>query len=108
MGAFVCSEDVSDRGATGLAPLKLFESLASGIPVIVTDMPFQADVVHDGNCGYVVPQRDSACLAQTVAKLATDKVQAQTMGENARLIAVEEHSWKARARATHETLLKVL
>ncbi|MBF0249709.1 MAG: glycosyltransferase family 4 protein [Alphaproteobacteria bacterium] len=107
-GAFVCTENLEGRASTGLAPLKLFESLASGVPVIATEMPFQAEVVRGGACGYVVPPGDPAGLAACVAELAKDSQKRREMGENARRVAVEEHSWRARARDTHQLLLHVL
>ena len=108
LGSFVCTENLEGRGATGLAPLKLFESLSSGLPVIVTDMPFQAEIVTNGACGYVVPAGDAPNLARTVAKLAGDASAARTMGKNARASAVRDHSWAARARDTHDILTQVL
>lgn len=108
LGSFVCTENLEGRGATGLAPLKLFESLASGVPVIATEMPFQAEIVTNGACGYVVPAGNAANLAHTVAQLAADPAAAETMGKNARAVAVRDHSWAARARDTHDVLLKVL
>ncbi|HEY9164193.1 MAG TPA: glycosyltransferase family 4 protein [Magnetovibrio sp.] len=108
LGSFVCTENLEGRGATGLAPLKLFESLASGVPVIATEMPFQAAIVKDGACGYVVPAGDAAELARTVAKLAADQTGALEMGKNARAVAVRDHSWAARARDTHDILVQLL
>ena len=108
MGSFVCTENLEGRGATGLAPLKLFESLASGVPVIATDMPFQAEIVRNAACGYVVPAGDGAHLALTVAELAADPKAAKKMGKKARAIAVRDHSWAARARDTQDVLLRVL
>lgn len=108
LGSFVCTENLEGRASTGLAPLKLFESLASGIPVIATDMPFQADVVRNGACGYVVPPGDPTILARTVAQLAEDDRAANAMGANARDVAVRDHSWQARARDTQAVLFRVL
>lgn len=108
LGSFVCTENLKGRATTGLAPLKLFESLASGVPVIATEMPFQADIVRNGACGYVVPPGNAPILAQTVAKLAADGEGAREMGKNARAVALKDHSWVARAHATHDVLVQVL
>jgi len=106
--SFVCTENLEGRGGTGLAPLKLFESLACGLAVIATDMPFQAEVVRDGKCGVIVEPGDYAGLAAQVAALLSDEDARRKMGENARRVAVEDHSWRARARDTHELLFHVL
>lgn len=108
IGSFVCTENIEGRASTGLAPLKLFESLASGLPVIATEQPFQADVVRDGVCGLVVEPGNAAQLAEAVADLASAKAKRVKMGKNARKVAVDDHSWAARARDTEGVLLSVL
>ncbi|MCW9034206.1 MAG: glycosyltransferase family 4 protein [Rhodospirillales bacterium] len=106
--SFVCTENLEGRGSTGLAPLKLFESMACGIPVIASDMPFQSDVVRTGQCGYIVPAGDSKELAKTVAKLVSNNKDRLLFGKNAREIALNEHSWYARAKDTHDVLTSIL
>ncbi|NVJ91200.1 MAG: glycosyltransferase family 4 protein [Methylocystaceae bacterium] len=102
--SFICTENLEGRGSTGLAPLKLFESLACGLPVIATNMPFQSDVVRQGQCGYIVPAGDAKELAKAVVTLMASKDEAIEMGKRARAVAVEEHSWYARAKDTHDVL----
>ncbi len=106
--SFVCTENLEGRGSTGLAPLKLFESLACGIPVIATDMPFQSDVVRNGQCGYIVSAGNPAELAEAVAKLMSSPEEQAEMGKKARDVAVNEHSWYARAKDTHDILKVVI
>jgi glycosyltransferase involved in cell wall biosynthesis len=108
LGSFVCTENLQGRASTGLAPLKLFESLACGTPVIATDMPFQADVVRDGGCGYVVDAGDGECVARAVAQLVASPDERLMMSKNARDVAVRDHSWKARALDTQSVLNSVL
>ena len=45
--AIVAVTNLQGRAETGLAPIKLFEAMAAGTPVVATDMPFQRDVVRD-------------------------------------------------------------
>src|SRR5690606_3793062 len=52
--------NVDGRADTGLYPLKVFETLACAVPVIVTDFPGQADLVRKYRCGLVIPAADSA------------------------------------------------
>jgi glycosyltransferase involved in cell wall biosynthesis len=89
--------DVSGRAKTGLAPLKLFETLAAGVPVIATDYPTQADFVRDNDCGLVVPPGDSAALARAIGKLARDPAAAKAMGARGRAAVERDHSWDHRA-----------
>jgi len=106
--SFVCTENLDGRGDTGLAPLKLFESLACGLPVIATAMPYQADLVRDHGCGVVTEPQNPALLAQPVADLMSHAATREKMGAAARQLVVKEHSWQARANDTHHLLLQIL
>ncbi len=99
--------DVSGRAETGLAPLKLFETLAAGLPVVATDYPAQADFVRDHDCGIVIPPGDAAALAGAVAALARDPAAAKAMGARGRAAVEREHSWDHRA-AEVDRLLRAL
>jgi glycosyltransferase involved in cell wall biosynthesis len=85
------------RSSTGMNPLKLFETLACGIPVIVSDLPGQADLVREGRCGLVVPGSDPAALARAVAQLAANRDEAREMGQRGAVLVRAAHSWRARA-----------
>ena len=85
------------RSSTGMNPLKLFETLACGIPAIVSELPGQADLVREGRCGLVVPCGDAAALARAVAQLAADPAEAREMGRRGAALVRAAHSWRARA-----------
>jgi glycosyltransferase involved in cell wall biosynthesis len=86
------------RSSTGVSPLKLYETLACGIPVIATDLPGQAEVVRAGDCGIVIPCDDAAALAAAVATCAADPDAARAMGRRGAAFVRAEHSWAARAK----------
>jgi glycosyltransferase involved in cell wall biosynthesis len=85
------------RSSTGLNPLKLFETLACGIPAIVTALPGQRELVAQGRCGLVVPCDDAAALAHAVRELAADPARAREMGKRGLELVRASHSWHARA-----------
>ncbi|HEX2725154.1 MAG TPA: glycosyltransferase [Beijerinckiaceae bacterium] len=108
VAALVPTVDPSGITAHGVTPLKLFEMLACGTPVIVSDFRGMADIVRGGACGLVIPSGDAAALAGAVAQLASSSDRARAMGAaGARLVAAE-HSWDARAAETAEVIAKVL
>jgi glycosyltransferase involved in cell wall biosynthesis len=78
-------------------PLKLFETLACGIPAIVSELPGQADLIREGRCGLVIPCNDAAALARAVAQIAADPAQAREMGARGAALVRAAHSWHARA-----------
>ncbi|MGO4572015.1 glycosyltransferase family 4 protein [Microvirga sp. 2TAF3] len=108
VAALVPSVDPSGITAHGITPLKLFEMLACGRPVIVSDFKGMADLVRGGGCGLVIPSGEPEALARAVAELAARPARAQAMGEaGARLIAAE-HSWDARAAETARVIETVV
>lgn len=98
--------DPGGRSRTGLFPLKLFETLACGIPAVVSDFPGQADLVREHRCGIVVPADDPGALAQAVAHLASSREEAAAMGRRGAALIAAEHSWDCRAEAVHTLLQK--
>lgn len=99
VAALSITEDTNATGnlATGVAPLKLFEAMASGVPVIVSDLPFQAALVRDQKAGLVIPMADPEALAKAVATLAADPALAKEMGANGAAYVAGHASWQARA-----------
>ncbi len=98
----------ADRVQIGVVPLKLFEAMACGVPVIVTDLPGQADIVAANGCGLVVAPNDPDALAAAVARLAAEPELARSMGEHAREAAVERFSWDAAAAKTHDIITGIV
>ena len=89
-----------DRTGTGLYPLKVFETLACGVPAVVSDFPGQADLVRDNDAGLAVPAEDPGALARAVARIAADPAAAEAMGARGRDAIVNAHSWDIRAGQT--------
>jgi glycosyltransferase involved in cell wall biosynthesis len=98
----------SGRSSTGISPLKLYETLACGVPAVVTDLPGQAEVVREGDCGIVIPCDDAPALAQAVARLARDPATTKEMGKRAAEFVFAHHSWAARAREIDGVLQNML
>lgn len=83
-----------------MSPLKLFESMAAGVPVIVSDFEDLVREVEPAGAGIVVPQDDPAALARAVAWLDRHPAEAREMGSRGRAQAVARHSWFSRAEQT--------
>jgi glycosyltransferase involved in cell wall biosynthesis len=60
--------------------LVFLEAMAAGLPVITYDHGGHVDFLEDGATGYMVPEGDSAALAQTVARAVSDLPGLQVMG----------------------------
>lgn len=74
-------------------PRALLEALATGRPVITTDMPGCRDVVDDGVNGFLVPPRDAPALARAMARVAAlPPAELAAMGRASRLKAERQYN----------------
>jgi glycosyltransferase involved in cell wall biosynthesis len=96
-----------DTRKTGLAPLKLFESMACGVPVVASDLPGLTETVSAAGCGVLVEPGNPTAIAQAIATLASSPDLAKAMGDKGRESAVREHSWKGRADDTAAVLRSI-
>ncbi len=77
-------------------PHKLVEYMVVGLPVIASDLPTQAQVVRDADCGIVVsPPLSAEAHAEAMAELLGDPGRARLLGESGRRAALAEYSWEA-------------
>ena len=104
LAGLIPKNDIAGHSKTGLSPLKLYETLACGVPVILTDVPGQADLVREVGAGLVVPLDDPVAIARAVAYLAAHDADRTTMGRRGRDAIVREHSWDRRAEMTSDLL----
>lgn len=81
----------------GYSPLKLYEYLAAGVPVVASDIGQVAEVLGGGRWGRLVPPGDPAALAVAVRSVLADPVGSRALAGVARRMALREHSWQARA-----------
>jgi glycosyl transferase family 1 len=63
------------------------EAMATGLPVILTNVGGAGEIVTDGVDGYGIGPRDSAALGQRLEELISDPLRAIAMGEAARQTA---------------------
>jgi len=99
---------LGNRGSTGLFPLKVLETLACGIPVVVTDFPGIAEVVKENRCGVVIPPDNPSALAQAVKYLCEHPEERIRMGRVGRVLMIREYSWASRAVLTDTVLRELL
>jgi len=79
------------------SPLKLYESMACGVPVIASDTRGVAEVVRDERCGLLVTPGDAAGVVAALVALLERPHDAADMGRRGRSAAVARYSWRARA-----------
>jgi colanic acid/amylovoran biosynthesis glycosyltransferase len=75
---------VSKDGDRDGMPNVLLEAMAMGLPVITTPVTGNPELVHDGETGLLVPERDSQALALALERLINDRTLRHKLGEQGR------------------------
>jgi glycosyltransferase involved in cell wall biosynthesis len=89
-------------------PVKLFEYMAAGLPVIATDVPRWRAVLEAHDCGVCVPHASPRLLGEAITTLLDDDGRARAMGERGRRAAEERYSWETQASVLLELYRELL
>lgn len=73
---------------------KLFEGMAVGLAVLVSDLPGRGDVVREADCGLAVAPDPQGHL-DGLRRLAADRAAVKAMGARARAAVEAHYSWEA-------------
>jgi len=79
------------------SPLKLFEYMAMGKPVVASDLPSLREVLADRDNARLVPPEDPAALAVAVNELVRDRGLAAALGRRAQALAESRFGWTQRS-----------
>ena len=74
-------------------PTKVYEYMAAGLPVIVSDYPFMRRSVQQDDFGIAVDPDDVQAVAQAIGAILSDPQRAQQMGENGRQAVLQKYNW---------------
>ena len=91
-----------------VTPLKPVEALASERPVVASDLPALAELVHDGVTGLLVPAGDPSQLVSALRRLLEDRELADAFGRSGREWVLADRTWEANAKRYTELYGKVL
>lgn len=93
------------RGASGASdiarwcsPMKMFEYMATGAPIVTSDLPVLGEVLRHEHNALVVPADDVASWQHAIERLVTDAPLAQRLAQQAYADLVRDHTWDARVR----------
>ncbi len=80
------------------SPLKLYEYLAAGLPIVASAVGQAATLLGDGTDALLVPPGDVPALAERLVRLRDDAALRARLGSAARRTAVQRHTWDSAVR----------
>ena len=92
----------------GCSPLKLYEYMAAGKPIVASGLGQIGEVVSHGDTGLLVEPGDGNELTAAITTLLADSTERSRLGRNARQQAVVNHSWDAYVRRLEDIYYDVL
>lgn len=84
-------------------PVKLFEYMSAGIPVIASNFHLWQEIILSNQCGLCVDPLNPKEIAKAIQYLLEHQKEAQKLGENGREAVLEKYNWEKES----EKLLKI-
>ena len=75
-------------------PIKMFEYMYAGIPVIASNFPLWIKIINENNCGICVDPFDISATKQAVEELLSNDKLAEEMGLNGRDAVLKKFNWE--------------
>ncbi len=74
-------------------PVKMFEYMSAGLPVIASDFPLWRTVIRDHQCGILVNPSDPNSITEAIDRLVNAPDEARMMGERGRAAVKARFNW---------------
>lgn len=81
------------------SPMKLFEYMAAGRPIIASDLPSAREVLTQGETALFFSPDDIRGIQTAVERLRSDPALRGELAAHGRALALEKYTWQARAEA---------
>lgn len=89
----------SDTAARWMSPLKIFEYMSHGKPIIASDLPVLREVLVNESNALLVPPSDVDAWVAALSRIRQDKGLRLRLGHQARKDFEMRYTWKSRAKS---------
>jgi glycosyltransferase involved in cell wall biosynthesis len=74
-------------------PVKMFEYMSAGIPVIASNFPLLREIIEENDCGVCVDPLNPEKIAEAIDFLVDNSSRARQMGQNGQRAVHERYNW---------------
>ncbi|MFZ2537863.1 MAG: glycosyltransferase family 4 protein [Oscillospiraceae bacterium] len=78
-------------------PIKMFEYMSAGIPVIASNFPLWKEIIEGNNCGICVDPLNVNEITNAINWIMENPMKTRQMGENGRRAVEEKYNWEYEA-----------
>lgn len=75
-------------------PVKMFEYMAAGLPVVASNFPLWKSIIESNECGICVDPMNPTEISQATNQILGDVEMAKKMGENGKKMIEEVYNWE--------------
>lgn len=89
-------------------PVKMFEYMAAGLPVIASNFPYWKEIVNGNQCGLTVDPKDPVAIASAIKYIFDHPEEAEAMGQRGREAVLQKYNWKNEEKKLLKLYAKLL
>lgn len=89
-------------------PVKMFEYMAAGLPVISSDISLWKEIIEGNKCGVCVNPMNPEEIAEAIDYLARHPEEALKMGDNGKKAVLEKYNWEVEERKLLALYVKIM
>lgn len=83
-------------------PVKMFEYMAAGLPVISSDIKLWKEIIDEAECGICVNPLEPKEIAEAIEYIMTHPNEAEQMGQNGKKAVLEKYNWQVEEKKLFE------
>lgn len=99
--------NISEGPSKFSSPLKLFEYMAAGVPIVASDLPVFKEILRDNETGLFFEPGNPESFAKTVKKVLNSEELSEKLSINAKKMA-ENYTYEKRAEKIYKICMEIL